>query len=106
VAATIDNESHDPLIDFRISFEDRQSLKVIEDSVLDLLVIFDSMADTLRELCYQWTGVDTEASSPSGHRNLHASLRDNVAEINLNHNKAKTLLKRLEGTTGLVSWIL
>jgi hypothetical protein len=106
VAATLDNESHDPLIDFRISFEDRQSLKVIEDCVLDLLVIFDSMADTLRELCYQWTGFNTEESPQNANRNLHASLRDNVAEINLNRNKAKTLLKRLEGTTGLVSWLL
>lgn len=97
VAATIGEEAEDPLIDFRISFADRQVLKTIEDKILDLFIIFDSMTDTLRELCYQWS--NGTSCSRSG---VLASLRDNIAEMALHRHKAKTLLERLRGTTALV----
>lgn len=49
VLATVgsDKENLSPLTDFKINFEDRQDLKIVEDQVLDLQIILPSMMDSI-----------------------------------------------------------
>jgi hypothetical protein len=92
-------------IDVEIRFEDRQTLKVIEDRVLDLITIFESTLDTISTLIaeYEFICYDIKDSKPD--KTLHM-LRDNLREVRLYQGRVKTLYKRVQGTALLVSTLV
>jgi hypothetical protein len=45
-----DTDPHSSSSEFGINFLDRQRIKMLEDKILDLVVIFDSLLDTLSQL--------------------------------------------------------
>lgn len=43
-------QRHPGLTDFAVSFVDRQRLKITEDKILDMVIIFESLCSTLSQL--------------------------------------------------------
>jgi hypothetical protein len=95
------------LTDFEVNFVDRQRLKMIEDKVLDLVIIFESLYNTLSKLQRQCQ------SHCLGDRCMDCScaltseeLEEQMHEVQVNLKKADILHKRAQGTAQLVSYIL
>ncbi|KAE8443567.1 hypothetical protein EG329_001729 [Mollisiaceae sp. DMI_Dod_QoI] len=84
VLAQVQNEGDklSPLTDFAVNFVDRQRLKMIEDKVLDLVIIFESCSSTIEEL------------------------EEQMHEAQVNLKKADILHKRAQGTAQLLSDLL
>ena len=101
IAATVGKGKLSALIDFEINFEDRQVLKIIEDKVLDLLIIFESTSDTITTLLreYEYMQSDTVMKRDR----VVSKLQDNLREVELYAKKVDTLYKRVQGTSSLVS---
>ena len=95
-------EGLSPIVDFS-SFVDRQRLKIIEDKILDLVIIFESLYSTLSKLkhqchkhCIPGVCVDCTCSS------IIDELEDQMCEMQLNLKKADVLYKRVQGIAQLV----
>jgi hypothetical protein len=103
--ARVQNETEklSPLTDFAVNFIDRQRLKMIEDKVLDLVIIFESLYNTLSKLrrqcevhcmgdacvgCACWSTIE--------------ELEEQMHEAQVNLKKADVLHKRAQGTAQLV----
>jgi hypothetical protein len=92
-----------PLTDFAVNFVDRQRLKMIEDKVLDLVIIFESLYNTLSKLQRQCRnhclGNDcVDCICPS----IVEELEEQMHEAQVNLKKADILHKRAQGTAQLV----
>ena len=92
-----------PLTDFQVNFVDRQRLKMIEDKVLDLVIIFESLYNTLSKLrrqcelhCMGDRCVDCTCSSTV------EELQEQMHEAQVNLKKVDVLYKRAQGTAQLV----
>jgi len=99
-----ETERLSPLKDFAVNFIDRQRLKMIEDKVLDLVIIFESLYHTLAKLkqqcqnhCLGEDCVDCTCSSTVD------ELEEQMHEAQVNLKKADILHKRAQGTAQLVS---
>jgi hypothetical protein len=105
VAATVGRAKVATPINVEIKFDDRQTLKVVEDRVLDLITIFESTLDTISTLIaeYEFLNNGTKDSKPD--RTLHR-LRDNLREVSLYQGKVKALYNRIQGTSILVSILI
>jgi hypothetical protein len=101
VAATVGRAKVATPIDVEINFDDRQTLKIIEDQVLDLITIFESILDTINTLIEEYKFLSSVAEEIKPDRVLH-KLRDNLREVGLYLGKVKTLHKRVQGTSILV----
>jgi hypothetical protein len=102
IAATVGSDKVATHINIEINFEDRQTLKAIEDRVLDLITIFESTSDTICTLIEEYEFLCNAVKDGRPDRTLYR-LRDNLREVGLYKNKAKTLYQRVQGTTLLVS---
>ena len=99
-----ENVKLSPLTDFEVNFIDRQRLKMIEDKVLDLVIIFESLANTLtgikrqcdihclKEWCYECNCTM-----------ISEELGEQIYEAQVNIKKADILYKRAQGTAQLAS---
>jgi hypothetical protein len=93
-----------PLLDFAINFVDRQRLKMMEDKVLDLMIIFESLYNTLsmlqkqcRKHCLGSDCKDCTCESTID------ELEEQKHEAQVNLSKARILHKRAQATAHLVS---
>jgi hypothetical protein len=96
-------EKISPLTDFTISFVDRQKLKLIEDKILNLVIIFESLYGTLSKLkhqckshCLEKHCMDCTCSSTID------EFEEQMHEVQVNLKKADVLHKRAQGTAQLV----
>ncbi|KUJ21645.1 uncharacterized protein LY89DRAFT_729158 [Mollisia scopiformis] len=102
-----ENTKLSPLTDLKVNFVDRQRLKMIEDKVLDLVIIFESLYNTLAKLRKQ---CETHCLGAACYECNCASIIDELeeqmheAEVNLK--KADILHKRAQGTAQLLSDLL
>ena len=96
-------EKISPLTNFPINFVDRQKLKMIEDKILNLVIIFESLYSTLSKLkhqckshCLEKHCMDCTCSSTID------EFEEQMHEAQVNLKKADVLHKRAQGTAQLV----
>jgi hypothetical protein len=93
-----------PLVDFAINFIDRQRLKMMEDKVLDLMIVFESVQNTLSMLIKQCQKYCSGPECLDCHcETTIQELEEQMQEAQVNLNKVKILHKRARGTADLVS---
>lgn len=103
VAATVGKGKLSAFIDFEINFEDRQILKVVEDRVLDLFIIFDSTSDTVSTLLQEYEAIKSDLKTSKRDRVI-TKLQDILREVALYRKKVETLHKMVQGTASLVRY--
>ncbi|KAG0646847.1 3-phosphoinositide-dependent kinase 2, partial [Hyphodiscus hymeniophilus] len=93
-----------PLTDFAVNFIDRQRLKVTEDKILDLVIIFESLHNTISKLhlqcrnhCTGSSCVDCTCAA------ILDEFEDQMQDVQLNLKKVDVLYKRAQSTAKLVS---
>ena len=108
LVASIDE--NDPL---RLAdFEARQRLKVFEDRLIDILLIFDATYETITSLLsrYQDFCIGCDSTWHDGDKMepdfIVSALQERQKDVHSSRNKVKTLHKKVEGTTSLVSNLL
>lgn len=96
-------EKNSPLTNFPINFVDRQKLKMIEDKILNLVIIFESLYGTLSKLkhqckshCLEKHCMDCTCSSTID------EFEEQMHEAQVNLKKVDVLHKRAQGTAQLV----
>jgi hypothetical protein len=96
-------EKISPLTTFTINFVDRQKLKMLEDKILNLVIIFESLYSTLSKLkhqckshCLEKHCMDCICSSTID------EFEEQMHEAQVNLKKADVLHKRAQGTAQLV----
>lgn len=93
-------------------FEERQRLKDSEDRLIDILLILDTTGDTITSLLdrYQEFCIDRDRTLDSGDRVgsdfIVCALQERQKDVHSSRNKVKTLLKKVQGTTILLSNLL
>jgi hypothetical protein len=93
-----------PLVDFTINFIDRQRLKLMEDKVLDLMIVFESVQNKLSMLIKQCRKNCSGPECLDCHcETTIEELEEQTQEAQVNLNKVKILHKRAQGTADLVS---
>lgn len=98
-----ETEHLSPLRDFPVNFIDRQRLKKIEDKILDLTVLFESLYHTLSELQRQCRShcvieVCQNCNCPM----IIDEFGEQMHEAQVNLKKVEVLHKRAQGTAHLV----
>ncbi|PMD46644.1 hypothetical protein L207DRAFT_577491 [Hyaloscypha variabilis F] len=93
--------------DLDLSFLDRQRTKRIEDKILDLQVMLDSLLDTLSKLRRQWAK-NCLCNSPAdcACALLIEELEEQMSETRLQMKRAEILHKRVQGITQILSDLL
>ncbi|KAH8817013.1 hypothetical protein F5884DRAFT_241855 [Xylogone sp. PMI_703] len=96
-----------PLRDFAINFVDRQRLKMIEDKVLDLTIIFESLHNTLTELRRQCQmhcrgDICPHCNCPV----VIGKLEEQIRETEVNLKRVEVLYRRCQSTAQLLSDLL
>ncbi|KAI9891459.1 MAG: hypothetical protein M1814_002778 [Vezdaea aestivalis] len=98
------------LLDFEINFSDRQMLKQMEDQVLDIVVILDSTTDTVSSLLEKYKICvpqdDQTSYSRVAYDPIEIGFREKLQELSLIKTKTEALMRRIQGTTSLVSSLL
>lgn len=90
-------------------FEERQMLKDSEDRLIDMLHIFDATCDTITSLLdrYQSFRVGCDSnwydSNRMGSDLIVCALQERQKDVQSSRNKVKSLHKKVQGTTNLVS---
>ena len=108
VLATVgtDKVNFSPLTDFKIDFEDRQELKIIEDYVLDLQVILPGMLDSITEVRDQCmsnlTLYDPEDDQRYEVEAILEELNEYIGEVKVHIERAKNLKDKANSTAQLV----
>ncbi len=108
VLATVgtDKVNFSPLTDFKIDFEDRQELKIIEDYVLDLEVILPGMLDSItgvRDQCVSnLTAYDHEDDQRYEMETIIEELNEYIGEVKIQIERAKNLKDKANSTAKLV----
>jgi hypothetical protein len=88
-----------------LSFLDRQRVKVLEDQILDLVTIFDSLYDTLSRLQQQCRRHCAGDACPDCTcSNIIEELEEQMHDVQLNLKKVDLLHKRAQGTAQLVCY--
>ena len=106
----LEKKNLSPLTDFDVNFKNRQTLKILEDSVIDLQTIVSTMLSTIagiRDLCKKYC---ERHHSEEGERcscdQIIEELDGRVGEANTHVKRAKALRERAKSTTRLVGFIL
>ena len=96
-----------PVVGYDINFMDRQTLKLIEDSVTDLQVIFPTCLSTvirIREQCQMYCKIDClNRDKCNCDQNLH-QFDEYIKELELYVMRADVLRDKAKCTTELVSY--
>ena len=94
-------------------FEERQRLKDFEDRLIDILHIFDATYDTITSLLDRYHNFRSSCDSTWYDGNnmesdfIVCALQERRKDVLSSRNKVKTLHKKVQGTTNLVSkWFL
>ena len=108
LVASIDENDPLQLADF----EARQRLKVFEDRLIDILLMFDATYDTITSLLsrYQEFCIGCDSTWRDGGKMepdfIVSALQERQKDVHSSRNKVKNLHKKVEGTTSLVSKVL
>lgn len=97
-----------PLLDFKINFMDRQTIKILEDSVIDLQVIFPTLLDNIngiRSQCQKWCQ-EHHSVDKCDCAQMIAEFNEHVREAEGNVKRADALREKAKSTTQLVSFVL
>ncbi len=104
-----EKENLSPLTDFSINFVDRQNLKVLEDSVIDLQVILPTMLSTIIRLCDQCKKYcERHCKNGEGKCDCDQIIEafdEYVKEVEMHVERAKALRERSKSTSQLVSFL-
>ncbi|KAF4635972.1 hypothetical protein G7Y89_g2100 [Cudoniella acicularis] len=102
-----ETEKLSPLTDFAVNFVDRQRLKMIEDKVLDLVIVFESLHNTLSKLRKQCElhCLGSACENCTCYITME-ELEEQMHEAQVNLKKADVLHKRAQGTAQLLSDLL
>ncbi|KAH8651810.1 hypothetical protein BGZ60DRAFT_420312 [Tricladium varicosporioides] len=107
--AAVQNEDDklSPLTDFAVNFVDRQRLKMIEDKVLDLVIVFESLYNTLSKLRDQCRShcLGSQCRDCTCYL-TNEELEEQMHEAQVNLKKVDILHKRAQGTAQLLSDLL
>ena len=94
-------------MDFNINFVDRQKLKLLQDLVIDLQVIFESMMSYIKGIRMCCERCCNMLCSRNNSDCIWIEVMDeldlHIAEVEFNIKRAKTLRDRAETTAKLVS---
>lgn len=91
------------------NFEEGQRLKDSEDRLIDMLLIFDATCDTITSLLdkYQDFCMGCDSTPDDGDSTesdfIVCALQERQRDVRSSRNKVKTLHKKVQGTTHLVS---
>lgn len=100
-------ENLSPLTDFIINFEDRQELKILEDSVVDLQVIIPTLLKTVRDIKKQCEMCIDESNMTEEDLIELEAIKDEfdeyIVELETCQERSGTLKGRAKSTTQLVS---
>ncbi|KAL9136704.1 MAG: hypothetical protein Q9175_002081 [Cornicularia normoerica] len=108
LVASIDEKDPLQLADF----EERQRLKDFEDRLIDILLIFDATSDTITSLLDRYQefciGYDSTSDGGDGTESdfIICALQERQKDVLSSRNKVKTLHKKVQGTTNLLSTLL
>ena len=100
-------ETLSPLKDFIINFEDRQDLKVLEDSVVDLLVILPKFVQTIKDIkmhcmtCHSGVVMNDEDAAET--QAILDEFDEYIREMEMYADQARALNTSAQATTQLVS---
>jgi hypothetical protein len=102
-----EKENLSPLTDISINFEDRQTLKMLEDAIIDLDVILTTLLDTVtcvreqcRKCCQTYSNLGREKAVVE---EILEELDESVREAAMLVERAKNMKCRSESTAKLVS---
>lgn len=102
-----EKESSSPLTDFNIDFVDRQTLKTLEDQVIDLQLILDSILDSIRGIHKQcWRCCQNYCSDKNSECNCKQVLDElefYIQEVEYHSKKSMKLRERATTTANLVN---
>ncbi|TVY81366.1 Serine/threonine-protein kinase dkf-1 [Lachnellula suecica] len=102
-----EHEKLSPLTDFTVNFIDRQRLKRIEDKVLDLVIVFESLYNTLSKLQRQCQLHCVEARCKDCSCSITIEeIEEQMNEVQQNLKKVEALHKKAQGTAHLLSDLL
>lgn len=103
-----ERENFSPLTDFNINFIDRQTLKLLEDSVIDLQVIFSNMLNTVvgireqcKKCCQRYCKEEREGDCDCDQ--VIEELDEHVKEVEMHVKRVQLLRERAKSTAQLVS---
>jgi hypothetical protein len=94
-------ESTSDLTDMKLSFLDRQKIKLLEDKMLDLVMIFDSLFDTLSNLERECRA-HCLGFAPCSCTTICTELAECMQQTQLHLKKVKVLHKKIQNTAQLV----
>ncbi len=101
-----DKVNFSPLTDFKIDFEDRQELKIIEDYVLGLEVILPGLLDSItgvRDQCMSnLTSYAHEDDQRYEMEDILEELNEYIREVKIHIERAKNLKDKANSTAQLV----
>ncbi|KAF8849199.1 hypothetical protein BDZ45DRAFT_243908 [Acephala macrosclerotiorum] len=102
-----ETERLSPLTDFDLNFVDQQRLKMIEDKILDLVLVFESLYNTLSHLQRQCRlhCLGPQCTDCTCFR-IVEEFEEQMHEAQTNMKKADVLHKRAQGTAQLLSNLL
>jgi hypothetical protein len=104
-----EKENLSPLTDFEINFKNRQTLKILEDSVIDLQIILSTILSTtadIRDLCKKCCERHhNKQEEMCGCDQIIEEFDEHVREVKMHVKRAEALRERAKSTTQLVSFI-
>jgi len=90
------------LIDFNVNFEDRQELKMLEDMILNLQIMFKSTINTISTLFYHYSKMARTDETNTVEDRIMNSFRELLGDARLYNTRAETLYKKVQGASSLV----
>lgn len=95
MVASVDGTGEVPV---KADFEERQRLKIIEDHVLDIFVVFDSFLDTISSLIEKQQAYEGDEACQT----IIFALVEKQREVTLGRQKVEALHKKVQGTIRVV----
>jgi hypothetical protein len=104
-----EKENLSPVTDFKVNFVDRQNLKLLEDSVIDLQIILPTMLNTIVRLCDQCKKCcERHCNKGEGKCDCDQIIEEfdeYVKEVEMHVERAKILRERSKSISQLVSFV-
>ncbi|PSN67760.1 hypothetical protein BS50DRAFT_633450 [Corynespora cassiicola Philippines] len=105
-ATSADKDDSRSIIDFQITFKDRQKLRILEDKVLDLMIVWNSTIDTITSLSDSWKKMKNSSADSISCDPISDGLHDCQQEVRLYQQKTESLLMKVQGTSSLLDSLL
>src|SRR5438045_3772253 len=90
------------LVDFNINFEDRQELKMLEDMILNVRIVFRSTISTISTLLYHYSKMAGTSATNVIEDRIMDSFRELLDDARLYNTRAEALYMKVQGASSLV----